>query len=137
MDGNGSSQERLATDDFERIRSIGRRIRLKRIAEKLTLGRAAEQSTVSAPTLSRLERQAMMKSESKGFIVPDTRTLTALVSWLGDDYPENPQGTEPKADPLGVVIEGRVPMPQIVEAYLRADRNLDARTAGMLAEMFR
>lgn len=139
MDGNGTSQERPANDELERIRAIGRRIRMKRTAEGLTLGRAAEQSSVSAPTLSRLERQAMLSSKnSKGLIIPDTRTLAAVLSWLGDDYGEDAERIEQDAGRLGVFVEGRgAETPQIVEAYLRADRNLDPITAGMLAEMFR
>ncbi|MEN9935865.1 MAG: hypothetical protein RLZZ387_2444 [Chloroflexota bacterium] len=39
-----------------------------------------------------------------------------------------------------IIVEGDVigtRTPEVVEAFLRADRNLNARTAGMLADMFR
>jgi transcriptional regulator with XRE-family HTH domain len=133
--------------DVEGIRALGRLIRQKRIEERLTLERAAEQSNVSAATLSRLERQAETKAKkSKGFITPDTRTITALVQWLGVSLNDIIKGATSKALTLTpkvvegeVVIEGEIinaSTPQIVEAYLRADRNLSPQAAAMLAEMF-
>ena len=142
-----AESESIEQKDTERIRVLGRMIRQKRVSERLTLGLAAEQSGVSAATLSRLERQAEMKTNSaKGFITPDTRTIAALVRWIGVSLDDIIEGATSKALTIPpkvvegeVVIEGSnidVSTPEIVKAYLRADRNLTPQAAAMLAEMF-
>lgn len=131
----------------ERIREMGRMIRQKRVAERLTLERAAEQSGVSAATLSRLERQADLKSSrAMNSITPDTRTIAAIVRWLGVSLDNMIEGERTNTAAIGpktvegkVVVEGEIidgNLPQIVEAYLRADRNLSPQAAASLAEMF-
>lgn len=131
----------------ERIRALGKLLQQKRVSEHLSLQRAAEQSGVSAATLSRLERQAALKPNSaSSFITPDTSTLTALVHWLGISLEHLLEGTTTKPVPslsLGsdgsAVVEGtsmEASIPQIVEAHLRADRNLSPQAAANLAEMF-
>lgn len=135
-------EEKPNTVPAERIRALGRRIQQKRVAERLTLERAAEQSGVSAATLSRLERQADMKA-TKRFITPDTRTLMALSQWLGG-LPET-MIVAPSTAPThrSIVVEGEVigqvgeNTPETVEVFLRADPKLSPEAAAMLAEMFR
>jgi len=137
----------LPQTDVERIRILGRLIRQKRVDERLTLERAADQSGVSTATLSRLERQAELKTKStKGFITPDTSTVTALVRWIGVSFDNIIEGAALNAITIAprvvegkVVIEGEVigvTTPEIVHAYLRADRNLSPQAAANLAEMF-
>jgi len=137
----------LQQTDVERIRILGRLIRQKRVDERLTLGRAAEQSGVSTATLSRLERQAELKTKStKGSITPDTRTVTALVRWVGVSLDNIIEGATlnaitivPRMVEGEVVVEGEIigaTTPEIVHAYLRADRNLSPQAAANLAEMF-
>jgi len=129
--------------DAERIRSLGRRIQQKRVAERLTLEQAAEQSGVSAATLSRLERQAGMKT-TKRFITPDTRTISALVRWMGESLNTMLETPTLAAPPVpSHIVEGEgigglgMNTPEAVEVYLRADRNLSPEVASMLAKMFR
>lgn len=140
-----TSQEHPGTED---IRTIGRLIRQKRIAERLTLEQAAKQSGVSSATLSRLERQADIKTVStKGFTTPDTRTLAVLIPWLGPGLESAIEHEAPTSitivprDVAGrIIVEGDVigtRTPEVVEAFLRADRNLNPQTAEMLAAMFR
>lgn len=108
-----------------RIEDLGGLIQEKRRAERLTLAAAAEQSGVSAPTLSRLERQH--KEEGK-IIEPDTRTLAALTQWLGVSVEQmltmdTPPATQPST-------------PEVVKAHLRADRKLNPEAAEKLATLF-
>jgi DNA-binding XRE family transcriptional regulator len=56
-------------------------------------------------------------------------TLGTVNNWLGM--------TEARTESPPVVTPGATPLPSVVEAHLRADRNLDSATAGLLARMFR
>lgn len=109
-----------------KIDDLGRLIKEKRMAESLTLAAAAKQSGVSAPTLSRLERQ--YKDGHKA-MVPDTNTLTALTQWLGVSVEQ--MLTIHQSEPM------QEDTPEIVKAHLRADRNLNPEAAEALGEMFR
>jgi len=109
-----------------RVDDLGRLIQEKRKAEELTLAEAAEQSHVSAPTLSRLERQS---NDTGKVIIPDTRTLTALTQWLGVSV-EQMLGIDTSS-------HGEMSTPDIVKAHLRADRKLNSEAAEALSEMFR
>lgn len=120
--------------DLAKVRALGHMVQRKRVADRLTLAQAADQSGVSAPTLSRLERLGTTKT-TKGPI-PDTRTLTLVAQWLGvsleealEGGPKRPEATNPNIPEVGST-------PEIVRAHLRADRNLDPTTAAMLAQMF-
>lgn len=104
----------------------------------MTLEQASEQIGVSAATLSRLERlrhEGHLGDNGKGSFVPDTRTLTAVARWLNmslggvvvDDL---------EAASAAMQREGES-VPDVVEAHLRADRNLDDESARALAQMFR
>lgn len=108
-----------------RIEDLGGLIQEKRRAERLTLAAAAEQSGVSAPTLSRLERQ--YKEEGK-IIEPDTRTLAALTQWLGVSVEQMLTIDTPPVTQLST--------PEVVKAHLRADRRLNPEAAENLAALF-
>lgn len=111
------------------FRDLSSMIRRKRKHEGLTLAAAARQSGVSAATLSRLERWAPVDESGREMPTPDTRTLSAVADWLGVAVVD--AGFAP------VEVSGDAPVPSVVEAHLRADRNLDPGTAALLARMFR
>ncbi len=123
-----------------RLEDLGALIRAKRKAEGLTLEQAARQSGVSPATLSRLERRqstgAAENETRKAAPVPDTRTLAALARWLGVALDRVVAVAPPP--PMHAVThrEGET-VPDMVEAHLRADPNLDAATAAALARTFR
>ena len=120
------------------LEDLSQRIRAKRQREGLTLGRAAQQSGVSAATLSRLERRcdATSTEAGKSASIPDMRTIAAVARWLGVAL-EQVVAVDPP--PLVTDVAHRVgdTVPEMVEAHLRADRNLDAATAVALARTFR
>ena len=108
---------------------LGRAIRRKREELGLSLRDVATATEVSASTLSRIEN---------GTGKPDADNIARLTSWL--DVPmerimsgRNTDSDESKA----VVYFPQEPTPSIVEAHLRADRNLNPDTAKALAELFR
>jgi transcriptional regulator with XRE-family HTH domain len=103
-------------------------IRQRRRLEGLTLEAAARQSGVSAATLSRLERWTPVDDSGREMPTPEVRTLSTVADWLGVAVAE--AGFAP------VEISGDTPVPNVVEAHLRADRNLDPDTAALLARMF-
>lgn len=116
-----------------RREQLGQLIRAKRLFEGLTLGEAALQSGVSAATLSRLERQTT--GFGRRVRVPSTSTLAALSEWLGvsvDDLVKSQAGESAR-----LIDEPGKAIPDIVEAHLRADRNLDPETAAVLSRTFR
>jgi len=117
------------------VDEIGSLIRQKRRTERLTLEQAARQSGVSAATLSRLERRGGMSASGREMPTPDMRTISAITDWLGisvmgGGFAPTSRFT-PNETPAGASL------PTIVEAHLRADRNLNSETAGLLARMFR
>ncbi len=119
------------------LEQLGQLIRAKRYTEDLTLEQAAQQSGISAATLSRLERQGKVSSNGvvRG-LSPDTRTLAAITRWLGVSFDTLMNSGTPKSGQT-LASRGRSATPDIVEAHLRADRNLNSETAEALANMFR
>ncbi len=104
---------------------LGSRLRRRRAEKGLTLRDAAAATGISVPTLSRIERGAANDIEGG--------TLVSLCEWLGISV----ENLRPRRGPVtrgGGSVEGT---PEIVELYLRADKNLDKETAGALAKMFR
>ena|SRR6266496_1857959 len=100
-------------------------IRAKRRQAKLGVRKAAEESGISAATLSRLERGIFSN-------LPDALTLTKLAAWLGtsmsqllEDDESDRKAWKPKST-----------LPEIVEVHLRADKNLSPKTAKALADLF-
>src|SRR5258705_11824970 len=108
---------------------LGRAIRRRREQLDLSLRDVANVTGVSASTLSRIEN---------GTGKPDADNIARLTSWL--DVPmerilagRNPETIESKP----IVYYPQEPMPEIIEAHLRADKNLTPETAAALSELFR
>lgn len=100
-------------------------IKAKRREREMGLRAAADESGVSASTLSRLERGAAAS-------LPDSATLTKLGEWL--DIPLSSLLSN-KPEPKG--HEPTLTTPEVVEVHLRADQELSPATARALAQMFR
>ncbi len=109
------------------VAELGKYLKRKRINDHLSLRGVAKETQVSASTLSRIEN---------GSGVPDAETLARLARWL--DIPleriVETRGQDPHEP---VVYYAHESTPDIVEAHLRADRNLNPETANALAELFR
>lgn len=118
-----------------RVEDLGNLIREKRKAEQLTLEKAAQQSGVSIATLSRWERQHHVGT-NKFQPTPDMRTLAAITRWLNVSIERVVDVDSPPPVHSITHREGEA-TPDIVEAHLRADRNLDSATAEALARVFR
>jgi len=108
---------------------LGRAIRRRREELTLSLRDVADETGVSASTLSRIEN---------GTGKPDADNIARLTAWL--DMPmerilagRNSDSQSAKA----VVYFPHESTPEIVEAHLRADRNLTPETASALSELFR
>jgi transcriptional regulator with XRE-family HTH domain len=108
---------------------LGRAIRRRREELGLSLRDVADQTDVSASTLSRIEN---------GTGKPDADNIARLTAWL--DMPLQrilSGGHENKEDAKAVIYYPHESTPEIVEAHLRADRNLTPETAEALSELFR
>ena len=109
---------------------LGRAIRRRREDLGLSLRDVANETAVSASTLSRIEN---------GTGKPDADNIARLTSWL--DVPmERILSGRNHSHPdsaKAVVYFPQEPTPQIVEAHLRADKNLTPETAAALSELFR
>ncbi|HEY0004992.1 MAG TPA: helix-turn-helix domain-containing protein [Pyrinomonadaceae bacterium] len=108
---------------------LGRAIRRKREDLGLSLRDVADETGVSASTLSRIEN---------GTGKPDADNIARLTAWLNVPMERIMGGRQLEGDEnKPVVYFPQEPTPQIVEAHLRADRNLTPETASALAELFR
>jgi len=125
--GTVGTKSGLETRGTVRVEDLGRRILEKRRGDKLTLKEVSQRTGVSAATLSRLEKWP--KTQGSSSIVPDIRTLTALVQWLGT--------TIDRFVDTGTAAPAQSNTPDAVEAHLRADRNLAPEVAAKLADLFR
>lgn len=108
---------------------LGRAIRRRREELALSLRDVADQTSVSASTLSRIEN---------GTGKPDADNIARLTTWL--DVPLErilSRGGQQSSEATAVVYFPHESTPEIVEAHLRADRNLTAETAAALSELFR
>lgn len=132
---NYSGAEKEATDMAQASRNLintvelGRAIKRKREAAGLSLRDVADETSVSASTLSRIEN---------GTGKPDADNIARLTEWLNVPMERimghrHEVGDEAKA----VVYFPQEATPEIVEAHLRADRNLTPETAKALSELFR
>jgi transcriptional regulator with XRE-family HTH domain len=118
------------------IAELGEYVKRKRQEERLSLRQVALKVNVSASTLSRIEN---------GIGAPDSPTLARLASWLGIPLERLMRGSlmgESNETLIGLPTEPVIyypteSTPNIVEAHLRADRNLKPETAKALAELFR
>jgi transcriptional regulator with XRE-family HTH domain len=101
--------------------AFGERLRKTRVRRKLTLLEVSDQTKVSVPTLSRIERGDAMEIESK--------TLIVLARWMKVSLDLFIGGTRSLSKGQST--------PDAVELHLRADKNLNPQTAATLAKMFR
>lgn len=138
--GETAPQER---EPVVRLEDLSHLIRSKRWAERLTLEEVSKKIGVSAATLSRWERGGMQASVTRGqdnnrksMREPDTRTLAALTHWLGVSI-DRMVDVQPTPHDTQKAVLDTVDTLDIVEAHLRADRNLDAQSAELLARLFR
>ena len=107
---------------------LGRAIRRRREELNLSLRDVADQTNVSASTLSRIEN---------GTGKPDADNIARLTSWLDVPLQRILGGREERGEAKAVVYFPHESTPEIVEAHLRADRNLTPETADALSELFR
>ena len=108
---------------------LGRAVKRRREELGLSLRDVADKTSVSASTLSRIEN---------GTGKPDADNIARLTAWL--EVPvERILSARPVQDDSSqaVIYYPQEPMPEIVEAHLRADRNLTPETASALSELFR
>ena len=106
---------------------LGRAIKRRREELKLSLRDVADVTDVSASTLSRIEN---------GTGRPDADNIARLTQWL--DMPVDRLMTKHGGSEVEPVIYyPHEATPEIVEAHLRADRNLTPETANALSELFR
>ena len=108
---------------------LGRAIRRRREELGLSLRDVADVTGVSASTLSRIEN---------GTGKPDADNIARLTGWLQMPM-ERVMGTHSAdgTEESPVVYFPHEATPDIVEAHLRADRNLNPETAKALSELFR
>ena len=114
---------------FVNTEELGRAVKRRREELGLSLRDVADKTSVSASTLSRIEN---------GTGKPDADNIARLTAWL--EVPvERILGARSSQDDSkqAVVYFPQEPMPEIVEAHLRADRNLTPETAAALSELFR
>jgi transcriptional regulator with XRE-family HTH domain len=108
---------------------LGRAIRRKREEMGLSLRDVADETGVSASTLSRIEN---------GTGKPDADNIARLTAWLNVPMERIMGGRQLEGDEAKpVVYFPQEPTPQIVEAHLRADKSLTPETAAALSELFR
>lgn len=108
---------------------LGRAIRRRRDELTLSLRDVADVTGVSASTLSRIEN---------GTGKPDADNIARLTSWLDMPMERVLAGRNAETqDAKPVVYFPHESTPEIVEAHLRADRNLTPETASALSELFR
>ena len=108
---------------------LGSAVRRRREQQGLSLRDVAEETGVSASTLSRIEN---------GTGKPDADNIAHLAAWLDMPIERVMHGGHGSAaDPKPVVYYPHESTPEIVEAHLRADRQLSPETAKALSELFR
>src|SRR5436305_9839293 len=108
---------------------LGNAVRRRREEQGLSLRDVADKTGVSASTLSRIEN---------GTGKPDADNIARLTSWLDVPLERILKGTrEGREETKTIIYYPHESTPEIVEAHLRADRNLTAETADALSELFR
>lgn len=105
---------------------LGKAIKRRREELKLSLRDVADVTEVSASTLSRIEN---------GTGRPDADNIARLTQWL--DMPVDRLMKHPSANVEPVIYYPHEATADIVEAHLRADKNLTPETANALSELFR
>jgi transcriptional regulator with XRE-family HTH domain len=118
-----------STNNIVNTIELGRAIRRKREEQGLSLRDVADETSVSASTLSRIEN---------GTGKPDADNIARLTTWLDVPMERIMGGRRQEGDEAQpVVYFPQEATPEIVEAHLRADRNLTPDTAKALSELFR
>lgn len=118
-----------STNNLVNTVELGRAIRRKREEQGLSLRDVADETNVSASTLSRIEN---------GTGKPDADNIARLTAWLNVPVERIMSGrSSDSGDAEAVVYFPQESTPEIVEAHLRADRNLTPETAKALSELFR
>ena len=108
---------------------LGRAVKRRREELGLSLRDVADKTSVSASTLSRIEN---------GTGKPDADNIARLTGWLEVPVERILSSRFSQDDSnQAVVYYPQEPVPEIVEAHLRADRNLSPETAAALSELFR
>lgn len=110
--------------ESKNLARLGEIIKAKRQEAGLGLRAAADESGISASTLSRLERGIGA--------APDAETITKLSEWLKASVDDLLFGGETKFKELE-----ELSTPEIIAVHLRADKNLSPETAAALADLFR
>jgi transcriptional regulator with XRE-family HTH domain len=114
-------------DTLVNTQELGRAIKRHREELKMSLRDVADEIGVSASTLSRIEN---------GTGKPDADNIARITRGL--DMPVDRVMTNRQVgDVEAVVYYPHEATPEIVEAHLRADRNLSPETAKALSELFR
>jgi transcriptional regulator with XRE-family HTH domain len=114
-------------DNFINTTELGKAIKRRREELGLSLRDVADVTDVSASTLSRIEN---------GTGKPDSDNIARLTGWL--DMPIDRvmnKGGSKSVEP--VIYYPHEATPEIIEAHLRADKNLSPETASALSELFR
>lgn len=105
---------------------LGKAIKRRREELKLSLRDVGDLTEVSASTLSRIEN---------GTGRPDADNIARLTQWL--DIPVDRLMTHSAENVEPVIYYPHEKTPEIIEAHLRADKNLTPETANALSELFR
>ena len=105
---------------------LGKAIKRRREELKLSLRDVADVTEVSASTLSRIEN---------GTGRPDADNIARLTQWL--DMPVDRLMKHSNTNVEPVIYYPHEATADIVEAHLRADKNLTPETANALSELFR
>jgi len=114
-------------ENFVNTVELGRAIKRRREELGLSLRDVADVTAVSASTLSRIDN---------GTGKPDADNIARLTNWL--DMPiDRVMNKQKAADVEPVIYYPHEAMPEIIEAHLRADKNLTPETAKALSELFR
>lgn len=119
----------MTKKDLVNTAELGDAVRRRREERNLSLRDVAQETGVSASTLSRIENGAGK---------PDADNIARLAAWL--DMPIERvmhHGSRNPDDPKPVVYYPHESTPEVVEAHLRADRQLTPETAKALSELFR
>ncbi len=124
----GTPEMARTTKSLINTEELGRAIRRRREELNLSLRDVADQTNVSASTLSRIEN---------GTGKPDADNIARLTSWLDMPLERILGRNREENDPKAVVYYPHESTPEIVEAHLREDRNLSPETADALSELFR
>lgn len=116
-------------ENYVKTLELGQAIKRRREELGLSLRDVADVTGVSASTLSRIEN---------GTGKPDADNIARLTGWLDmpmDRIMNKQSSASNEVEP--VIYYPHEATPEIVEAHLRADKNLSPETANALSELFR